>query len=227
MAGLAMGFIAVWPGLPAGWFTSQEAAAWVQAIGSIGAILVAIAVPAKMERDRRRHQEEAEAIQGRALAVILAPSYSALLKDLMTIVERIEAFMPNAELMPNSPLTQNDWISIKLDVPDPLIGAAERMHLMGHAAGTQAVRAIAKAELYRVVWRREVALRGPLFLKVLKDLASAASEASRAARNDLRSIAGPPLFDVSRHVPTAPSGSGSTPQPAPSAAGPSVGPSSP
>lgn len=45
-----------WPALPAWLTSSKDGPAWVQAVGSVGAILVAVAVPVLMEARRQRRE---------------------------------------------------------------------------------------------------------------------------------------------------------------------------
>lgn len=82
--------------------TKAEWSSWTQAIGSVGAILGAIAVAARQSRDTRRLQREMEAIESRRqLAHVLA-----LLQGAASIADDAQMAIENqqARLQPGVPL---------------------------------------------------------------------------------------------------------------------------
>ena len=111
----------------------SEQAAWVQAIFSIIAIVVAIAVPFCMDRKRRKERVRENFQKSTRIALALMDEADALLAKVVTVQH---------ELMDDSSYERLDAISESLGVPGQLLKLASRLHELDSAAGSHLQNAI-------------------------------------------------------------------------------------
>jgi hypothetical protein len=119
----------------------QGQAAWVQALGSIAAILVAIAVPAYQHRVTRRREGQAASLRARALSL-------AVLADLEIVAKRLDAIwtFEHPDTLPNvhdNPGTKNlgHRTLAAIEIPQTLQSRIDTLHEMG-PGGDAALRCI-------------------------------------------------------------------------------------
>lgn len=110
-----------WPCLP-----SSEWAAWVQAIGSIAALAIAIAIPTLIHRADRRRIDEEKRLRAKSYALALLPALEAYVSNLQRIKWRLKEVDADDQLDDISPL---------LDLPPDLSVRIIDIHEMGTVAG--------------------------------------------------------------------------------------------
>lgn len=139
----------------------KDLPAWVQAIGSIAAILVAVGVPAWQRRQELRDKRAQEALVARSFGLIL-------LRELETMQRRIERDIDEVEKRP----LDDDIMTNKDTIPQELWDKGESLHLLGPAGGhtISAIHAIhrARSACYgtgRWVYRENV----PAFLRCMRE----------------------------------------------------------
>lgn len=118
----------------------KDLPAWVQAIGSIAAILVAVSVP-YWQRKQEIHDK-------RAQESLVARSYGlVLLRELEKMGERIERDIAEFENDANAVMIGTN----KDTIPQALWERGESLHLLGPAGGyaISAIHAIHRARAYR------------------------------------------------------------------------------
>lgn len=123
--------------------SSSEQAAWVQAIFSVAAILVAIAIPYCSERSRRKREDLANMRKARSYALVLLDETRSLLNSV------VQARIASNDELGDEHLPE---INENLNVPQGLKQLAIQLHELG-AAGLHLQDAIAlvgraKSEMY-------------------------------------------------------------------------------
>lgn len=105
--------------------TSQEAAAWTQAVGSVVAILVAIAVPYLIRRADRAREAMVNVVRAKGFALELLPGIERLHSTLL---------IARGELRRDDAYLYMDEIAEKLVIPSALENSARYLHELGPVA---------------------------------------------------------------------------------------------
>jgi len=109
----------------------KDAPAWVQAVGSIAAILVAIAVPAWQRSEQRADAKYADELRARSLAsVIFRP-----VKNFQTEIEQSFQWLEDARQRGRKQAT------LYVVMPEELADRKEQLHLLGEP-GSHLLRAM-------------------------------------------------------------------------------------
>lgn len=77
------------------------APAWVQALGSIGAIAIAIWVPHRMSRRAEEREEKQRFIKARALSILIQPAVEGLCQSTIEQVKRLQEFVGKLDVVAN------------------------------------------------------------------------------------------------------------------------------
>lgn len=132
-----------------------DPAEWLQALGSLVALYVAIRVPYRLEKSRQREANLQRELSARSLAIAIIEAMELLYEKLMTVRQQT-----NADGIPqtisyfdraNNALT--DEVSVYLRVPKKLKERAEQLHLLGAAAEVTQRSVYFSAELEDVLDR--------------------------------------------------------------------------
>lgn len=109
----------------------KDAPAWVQAVGSIAAILVAIAIPAWQRAEQRADSRYADDLRARSLAsVIFRP-----VKDLQTEIQQSFRWLEDARQRDRKQAT------IYVAMPETLADRKDELHILGEP-GSHLLRAM-------------------------------------------------------------------------------------
>jgi len=103
----------------------KDLPAWVQAIGSIAAICVAVAVPAWQRAQQRSDQNLAAMLQAKSMALALFEATNAF-RDLAEF---------NLRLLKSQGAMYDDGYQASLPIPDDLLDSKRELHLMGEPGG--------------------------------------------------------------------------------------------
>lgn len=129
---------------------SVTTAAWVQAIGSILAILVAVAIPALMRRAEGRAAEKTRKQRARSLSTVLAMHFHRIYGQTRSLRYHIDAF--NRE--PSSKFL--DWLATwpqLIDLPPQLQIQATDSSILGNKLSTAVLQALQQVtELESLQW---------------------------------------------------------------------------
>lgn len=129
----------------------KDLPAWVQAIGSIAAICVAVAVPAWQRAQQRNDQNLAAELQARSMALALFDATVAF-RDLADF---------NLRLLASQGAMYDDGYQASLPIPDDLLESKRDLHLMGEPGGRllRALYYTAKLNALKdhsdILWREE------------------------------------------------------------------------
>lgn len=124
------------PCLPA-----SDWAAWVQALGTIAAVCIAVAVPLVLHRRERKQINEERALRARSYALALLPSLSDYLSRLKQARWRYKDLDDPDDF---------DFIAERLVVPEPLLAHQIHLHELS-AVGGRVQDALAQVPRLRVL----------------------------------------------------------------------------
>lgn len=111
----------------------QGVSGWVQAVGSLIGLGVAIWVPNKLHRSAERARKEAEAGQARSLAIVVRRDLRVLLTRINFILDQWpegKGVPPALSDVDTPPVAPWDYF----EIPDVLLSIARDLHLLGDAA---------------------------------------------------------------------------------------------
>lgn len=109
-----------WPCLP-----SNEWAAWVQALGSVAALAIAVAIPISIHRADRKRIDDEKRVRARSYALALLPALEGYASSVRQVKWRLRQEDAHLELYE---------ISVLLDLPADLNGRILDIHEMGALA---------------------------------------------------------------------------------------------
>lgn len=128
----------------------KDAPAWVQAIGSIIAILIAIAIPAVQHKLAGGQEEAAMLNKARSLGLYIRPSIEDLAKRLDAVwdYEDPENFQAMGYVLDTNQCCLGEYAFKALQIPQPLISSLAKLHGLGPAAAgiLRAIHCIQSAE---------------------------------------------------------------------------------
>jgi hypothetical protein len=136
LAGFAMGILTGWifHRSPELWRVvgSQELAAWVQALGTIIAIGIAIAVPTKIELTRQKRKNHDDQRRAVALGVLIADDVIWL----ATMAGHIAETAPDKDLLGNVRLPdgRRAWVEEIIKLPNEIREIEQQLHATGPAS---------------------------------------------------------------------------------------------
>lgn len=123
--------------------------AWVQAVGSIAAIFVAVAVPGWQRSQQRKDEQDKAGREARSMALFLLDAATEF-RDLAEFNERVLA---------SETASYNDGYHTSLPIPDDLQEVKRDLHLMGKS-GSHILRALYYTSKFntmrdhnKVLWR--------------------------------------------------------------------------
>ena len=113
--------------------TSEQWAAWVQAIGSITAILIAVAVPATQHYVSEREKRSEKADRARSLGLLLLPHITKFGENI-NAVWSFEHPDDDVEALGDSVCAAGPITLGSLEVPEHIVARIHELHELGAAA---------------------------------------------------------------------------------------------
>lgn len=149
-------------------WSSKDLAAWMQAIGAILAVGVAIYIPAKQRANARADVERELRRKAKGLAIALAPDVLLISKQ---AVNAVDTFKRAGDYR-----TQNKG-DVRIDEPRIIPNSLENLYLLGEVVGPKCQWLYANLRLY---WR-DVEKLSAVFTSVPRDLLTKAEEIKKLA----------------------------------------------
>lgn len=125
-------------------------AAWLQAVGVLFAIGVAIWVPLKQRRDERAEREAERLLKARAVVVLIAPELLELEAQVETVLSQFAAAPPTMMGGAFSFLLAQAGMS----VPTMLERSIDRLYLLGDPAGSTLLQLVSVTAQYGRLYER-------------------------------------------------------------------------
>jgi hypothetical protein len=124
--------------------SSANAPAWVQAIGAIIALVVAICVPNSLHRKEVARANTERRLRTRALAVAIYPD----LLEIEAKLERVLGIITTQLVTGMGSQVQIQLNQMKIEIPSILRGSLDNLYMLGEPAGVTLMQLIAISEQY-------------------------------------------------------------------------------